>query len=191
MYYGAKGIDWAPITEEKAGALPTYGEVMRIGELNKVTDAPAFAEAKAYGDNALARHVAEFKECPLDIEVLDMPKTVVSAITGAKISEGDAKDLHFNEADNPPYGGVVFYVNELLADNRKVFTGFFYPKAKAVMQGETYSTKGESVTLTGKKLRLTASTAKNGDWKVESDYLETEEAAIAWCKAKLGAAAAT
>jgi len=191
MYYGAKRIKWAPVSEEPAGALPTYGEAMSIGELNKVTDAPAYAEAKAYGDNALGRYVAEFKECPLDIEVLDMPKTVAGAITGAKISEGEGKDIHFNEADNPPYGGVVFYVNELLADNRKVFTCFFYPKAKAVMQGETYSTKGESITLTGKKLRLLASPAKNGDWKIESDYLETEEAAIAWCDAKLGAAAAT
>ena len=63
MRYGAKMLMWAPFAQENAepaGALPTYGTAKQLGELNKVTDAPAFNEAKAYGDNGLGRYVNEF-----------------------------------------------------------------------------------------------------------------------------------
>ena len=71
--YGAKYIQWAPFAEQTpdalASAYPKYGTPMNLGPLTKVTDAPTFNEAKAYGDNALAEYVVEFKECQVDVEI--------------------------------------------------------------------------------------------------------------------------
>ena len=190
MKYGAKGYRWAPITAEPAGSLPTYGGAVVLGELNQVVDNPTYNEAKGYGDNALRRHVVKFKECGIDVAILDMTNANAAAVFGTEVPTTAAKDLHFNESDNPPYGGAAFYINELLEDNKDVFKCVFYPKQKATMQGETYDTTGESITLTNKKIHFTGSTANNGDWKIESDYFDTEEAAIAWLDEKLPLAAA-
>lgn len=187
--YGAKHVMFAPFAAEDpepANSLPNYAEAFELGELNKVTDAPVFNEAKAYGSNALGRYVSEFKENPIDVEILDMTVEHASVVTGAKIdTEGD-KTTHFNSEDNAPYGGLAFYINELLANNVKKYRGIFYPKAKAVMQGETYTTKGDSITLENEKLRFMGAAAKNGDWKLKSDRFDTEAEAQAWVEKMLG-----
>lgn len=191
MRYGAKMLMWAPFAQENAepaGALPTYGTAKQLGELNKVTDAPAFNEAKAYGDNGLGRYVNEFKEVPVDVEILDLTNELASELVGAKLDSTEGrKDLHFNAEDNAPYGGLSFYINELLAGNVKKYKGIFYPKVKAAMQGKEYNTKGDTITLVGEKLHFLGSAAKNGDWKIESEYFATEAEAEAWVKGKLGA----
>lgn len=189
MIYGAKGIKWAPITAEPAGALPTYGEARVLGELNRVADSPVFNEAKGYGDNALRRHVVKFKEAGIDVTVLDMTNENASAVMGAKIPEGAAKNLHFTANDSPPNGGMAFYINELMEENVDAFKGIFYPKVKAAMQGSEYATNGESITLTAKNLHFTASAANSSDWKIESDYFTTEAEAQQWVDSMVGATA--
>ena len=189
MRYGAKGIMWAPFAAENPesdDALPNYGEARTLGELNKVTDNPTYNEARAYGDNTLSRFVSEFRENVVDVDILELPNDTASAVTGAKIDTTADKDLHFNSEDNAPYGGLAFYVNQLLTGNKKKYQGIFYPKLKAAMQGKEYSTKGESITLTGEKLHFVGTAAKNGDWKIQSDYFDTEADAVAWTKKKLG-----
>ena len=64
-----------------------------------------------------------------------------------------------------------------------------YPKVKAVMQGEAYTTKGESITLANHKLKFTAAACSNGDWKILSDDFNTEQEAIAWVNEKVKATA--
>ena len=180
MIYGAKGITTAVITAEPDNVLPTYGESFVLGELNRVADSPAFNEAKGYGDNALKRHVVKFREATVDVTVLDMSNEHAATIFGAEIPDKAAGDLHFTDKDNPPYCGLAFYINELLEDNADRFKGIFYPKVKAAMQGSEYATNGESITLTAKALHFTASAANSGDWKIESEYFETETEAQAW-----------
>jgi len=193
MNYGAKMLQWAPFAAdnaEPAGALPNYSTPINLGELNKVTDNPTFNEAKAHGDNALRRHVNEFKEVTIDVEILDMPNEHAESVLGASIPAGEGKDLHFGAEDNPPYGCLGFYVNELLAGNKKAFKGVFYPKVKATMQGAEYATKGDSITLTGCKLRFLGTSCNSGDWKIQSDYFNTEAEAVAWVNNKVKAATA-
>lgn len=190
MVYGAKMLMFAPFAAENpepAGALPNYGAAVELGELNKVTDTPAFNEAKAYGNNVLGRYVNKFKEVPIDVTILDLSNENAALITGAVI-ETSGKDLKFNVKDNAPYGGMAFFVNELLAGNVDAYKGVFYPKVKATVQGQTYDTMGDSIVLAAKNLRFMGSAAKTGDWKIESPYFESEDEAIAWVRAKLGAA---
>ena len=189
MNYGAKNINWAPITAEPANALPTYGAKFKLGELNQVADSPSFNEVRASGDDRTARYAAFFKEVPIDVTVLDMTNENAAAITGATIETGDGKNLRFKTTDKAPYGGLGFHITELMEDNVVQHKGIFYPKAKAVMQGQTYDTKGETVTLQGKKLRFLGLAAKSEDWKIESPYFDTEEEADAWVDQMLGGAA--
>lgn len=190
--YGAKYLRWAPFAETTPDAVdtayPKYGTPMGLGALVKVTDSPAFNEAKSFGDNALRDHVNEFKECPVTVELTELSNPVASAVLGATINEEADNDLEFSAEDNAPYGGLAFYINKMEA-GVKSFHGIYYPKLKAAMQGTEYATKGDSITLTGGTLNFTASVPACGKWKVESEDFPTEAAAKAWVDEKIKAAA--
>lgn len=189
MEYGAKYLHWAPFSDgdaEPDSQFPLYGEPIRLEDLALVSDAPQFNEAKGYGDDALSRYIREFREADLNVEVLDIEREKMAAITGAQIMEGVG--LAFGTDDNAPYGGLAFYTRNLGKDGKVFFEGVYYVKAKANMQGKTYTTKGESITLTNEKLSFKAAACKgNGKWKVISDERFDEETqAQAWVLARLG-----
>lgn len=183
MDYGAKYIRWAPFAEtnpEPDGQLPDYGEAVSLGSLNKVTETPAFNEAKGYGDNSLKVYVNKFKEATLAVEVTEIPRDAMSAVSGSEIETGEKKNMWFGDNDKPPYGGLSFYVNMLLDDGRDVCRGLFYPKVKAMLQGGEYNTNGDNITLSTGKLQFTASSCKLGKWRCYSVDFETEDEAKAW-----------
>ena len=186
MEYGAKNIRVGKITAEQANAMPTYDKAMLLGELNQLADNPSFAEAKAAGDNnALARYIKQFTQATVDVTVLDITNEVASMVLGATIESGSTqKGLSFSGNDVAPYVGLGFYTTNLLAENVVRYKAIFYPRCKASMQGKTYDTKGDSITLSNSKLQFTASVCNKGArWKMESEFLETEAAAEAWLEA--------
>ena len=189
MEYGARFLHWAPFAEETPepdGAFPNYGEPIRLKDLSLVSDNPQFNEAKAYGDDALSRYKREFREADINVEVLDIERTSMSAITGAEIMEGVG--LAFGSNDDAPYGGLAFYTSNLGADGKTFYEGVYYVKAKANMQGKTYNTKGENLSLTNEKLSFKAASGKgNHKWKViSSEHILTEDEAQKWVLARLG-----
>lgn len=178
MRYGAKYLKWGKITAETSTALPTYGEAISLGELNRLSDNPSFSEAKAYGDDVLARYVKEFREVPVDVEILDIENEKAATITGAKMEEGVG--LKFGAGDNAPYGGLGFYTAEMNKNNVKSYQGVFYPKLKANMVGEEYSTKGETIALSNQKLQFMGMACDCGLWKIISPDFTTETEAKNW-----------
>ena len=183
MDYGAKYIRWAPFAAEspqKMGKLPSYGPAITLGALNKATDTPAFNEAKGYGDNVLKVYVNKFKETVIAIETTEVPRDSMSAVSGTTLESETKKNMRFRSTDKTPYGGLGFFVSKILDDGRDVCMGIFYPKVKAMLQGATYNTDGENITLSTSKLQFTGSACDSGDWKIESDFFETEAAAQAW-----------
>lgn len=196
MEYGAKCLRWAPFAAtnpEPENALPNYGTPMTLGELVKVSDNPSFVEGKAAGDNnATARYIKKFQQCTVDAEVLEFSNEVAAAIFGSTLDTTEnKKNLHFNDADNPPYGGLAFYTTNLMSGNVVKFQGVYYPKLKASMQGKEYSTTGDSITLTSGKTQFLAMRCNNGDWKVQSEFFSTEAEAIAWVNEMVKAASST
>lgn len=189
--YGAKYIKWAPFADtdpdESTAAFPKYGTPLSLGALQKVTDSPTFNEGKIYGDDVLDEYASEFKECSVDVEITELTNETASGVTGAEIDSDEEGDLHFNVGDTAPYGGKAFYIKKLVKGKAK-YQGIYYPKVKATMQGEEFTTKGESITLTGGKLKFLASACAKGDWKVKSALMDTEEAAKAWVDGKIKAA---
>lgn len=183
MDYGAKYIRWAPFAKENpetAGKLPSYGPAVNLGALNKVTDTPSFNEAKGHGDNALKVYVNKFKETVIAVEVTEVPRDQMAAISGCEIEEGVHKNMRFRTTDAPPYGGMGFFVNKILDDGRDVFMGVFYPKVKAMLQGTEYNTNGDSITLATNKLQFTGAAVGTNDWRLYSDYFDKEEDVVAW-----------
>lgn len=183
MDYGAKYIRWAPFAAENpepAGKLPSYGTAVSLGALNKVSDTPSFNEAKGYGDNVLKVHAVRFKEAVIAVEVTEVPRDAMSAVSGAEVETGEHKNMWFGDSDKPPYGGLGFYVNVLLDDGSDVCRGVFFPKVKAMLQGTEYNTNGESITLAAGKLQFTASSCAAGKWRCYSEDFETEAEAEAW-----------
>ena len=109
----------------------------------------------------------------------------LAAIVGATVAESG--DLSFGAEDAPPYGGYAFYINKMLDNGNKVYQGVYYPKTKAVIQGDEYSTKGDSITLASSKLQMMASACNSGEWKVMSKDFTSEAEADAWCDAQFTA----
>ena len=185
MEYGANNIRVGKITAEPAAAMPTYDGAILLGELNQLADNPSYVEAKAAGDNnALARYIKAFSQATVDVTVLDLSNEVASMVLGATIESGSQKGLSFSGNDMPPYVGLGFFTQNLMAGNQVKYQAIFYPKCKASMQGKTYDTKGESIALSNSKLQFTASVCnKDAKWKMESEYLDTEAEAEAWLEA--------
>ena len=192
MEYGARFLHWAPFAPENPepdGAFPNYGEPVRLYDLALLSDAPRFNELSAYGDDTLSRYKREFSEADVSVEVLDIEREALGAITGAEIMEGVG--LAFGSDDSAPYGGLAFFTSNLGRDGKTYYEGIYYVKLKAGMEGKTYTTKGQTTTLTNEKLTFKAAAgAGNRKWKVVSDERFTDEAqAQAWVLARLGKAA--
>lgn len=188
MQYGARGARFAPFAADyvpTAGQAPTYGAPVSFAPLVKVTESPSFNTVKAYGDDRVTGQMSEFKECPIAIEVNDLPIDTAKAVLGGNVGEDGA--LIRSTEDTIPFGGFCYHIHALLPDvNKKVWRSYFFPRVQATMQGHDYSTKGESVVLSNEKLTLNAMAAMDNNWRYDSPDFDTEEQAIAWENTKFG-----
>lgn len=183
MDYGAAYVKWAPFAAadpEPDIGYPRYQAPMSLGALMEINDNPTFAEGKGYGDNNTQEHAIEFVECPVDLQVTELPEEAGRAILGCAAGSGNANTgMKHNIEDNPPYGGLAFYTNKLVY-GVKGYKGYYYPKLKAKMGANSFKTKEGSITLTGRKLSLLATAPKSGDWMEESAIFTTEAEAKEW-----------
>lgn len=184
MRYMAKYIQWAPFAEtdpEPAGKLPSYGDAVNLGALNQVVETPSFNEAKGYGDDAQKVYVNRFKEAVLAVQITEIPREQMAAVSGAQMEPGQYKNMRFRSEDTPPKGGLGFIYRNILDDGGgEKCVGVFYPKVKAMLQDTTYDTNGENISLAYDKLQFTSSACNSGDWKIESPDFDTDEEAKAW-----------
>ena len=192
--YGAKYLRWAPFADENADedekSLPKYGASMSLGALMEVTDAPEFSEATIDGDDKIDESVSEFSKCPIDLKTTELPMDAASELYGANLSEDG--ELANGGDDVAPLGGLAFLISKRIKGQPK-HQGVFYPKTQAVPQGETFTTKGSSITLNGDLVKLTALLPANRKWRIKSKLFSTESEAKAWVDGKLppnGSAAA-
>lgn len=183
-------IQWAPFAAaQAAGALPKYEAPVNLGALNQVNETLNFNEASAYGDNVRKAYVKQFRDGTLAVETLYLSHENAAKISGATLDEENENDLPFNADDTPPYGGLAFFVTKLKDDESGTvyYQGVWYPKVKANIEGDTFQTKGDSITLTNDKLSFAVFACNAGDYKIKSDELATEAEAIAWVNEKIKA----
>lgn len=187
--YGAFYLQWAPITEETADALPEYGDPVNLGALTKVTDAPTYSSVTANGDNRVRDSVDEFTGGTVDVNVTELENPVAAKIYGVAHTDEEG-DLVLSTEDAPPYGGMAFCLNKVKG-TVKFFQGVFYPKLKAVPQGNEFNTKAKSgAVLTGGKIHFNWEAPEYGKYFYMSPELQTEAEAKAWVDSKIKKAAA-
>ncbi len=182
---GARYAKWAPVTAEPSASLPQYGDVVNLGALVSVNDTPNFNEAKQYGDDHAVNVLYEFKDCDLDCEVTEMATQTAAKLYGETFTPGQTSapgTKTSKQDDSAPYGGFGF-IRATYENNAYGYVGVYYPKAKAVPQGATYTTKGDSIVFTGDKFKMKAIACANGVWREESEPFTSESAAQAWVDA--------
>lgn len=183
-------IQWAPFAAaQTAGALPKYEAAANLGSLNQVSETLNFNEASAYGDNVRKAYVKQFRDGTLAVETLYLSHENAAKISGATLDTDNENDLKFGADDTPPYGGLAFFVTKLKDDESGTvyYQGIWYPKVKANIEGDTFQTKGESITLANDKLSFAVFACDTGDYKIKSDELASEAEAIAWVNDKIKA----
>jgi hypothetical protein len=180
---GVRYAKWAPISAEPSAALPQYGDVEDLGALVSVADTPNFNDVKQYGDDVAKNTIAGFKDCTLACEVTEMEVQIAGKLFDATYVAGASSapgTVTFKDDDAPPYGGFGFIASTYTDADGYQYRGIYYPKVKAVPQGKTYQTKGDSIAFVGDSFQFTAIRCNSGVWKEESEPFATEAAAQAW-----------
>ena len=187
MDYGALYVKWAPLTKDEENSDSVkYGDIVDLGELMEININPTYTEAEGYGDNELREHISRFIKASVDLQVTELPETAAAAMFGADLDglrdEGDTtyKGVRHNVADEPPYGGLAFITNKRI-NGVNYYKGYCLPKLKAVPAGLNFKSVGTSISLSGRKLSMVASSLLyNKDWMYESPLYEELDDAVFW-----------
>ena len=106
MQYGAKGARFAPFSKDydpSKTSTPTYDttKLVSLSPLAKVDDSPSYTTVKAYGDDHVTGQLSEFKECPITVEVNDLPNETAAVVLGCEL-DGSTKELKQTSNDTAP-----------------------------------------------------------------------------------------
>lgn len=178
--FGARYSRWAPWTEGFGDTddkkLPTYGEVVEIGQLNKANESLNFSEGSMHGDDQIALYEKNFKDGTLDVESVFIPVPSAAAMFGAA---SDAQNgLSLGSDDKAPYGGYGCITHHA-SKGKTYFQAEFYPKVKASPTAESYETRGDNINFAADKLSFHIESPVCRKYKIVKDF-DTEAAAKAF-----------
>lgn len=152
--YGARNSRWAPFADgfedTNPAKLPSYGEPLKIGELNKVNESLNFNEGSLPGDNQIVLYDKKFKDGNADVESVYIPIQTAAKMLGA--ASDDENGMAHGSDDNAPYGGYGYVVNHV-GKTQKYSQVRFYPKVKATTpSSSTFDTRGENINFATDKM---------------------------------------
>lgn len=188
--FGAKYPCFAKIADEPASALPTYEGFATIGRLVKADLSLSFASGKLYADDSLAESVDEFVSGTISMETDDVADEVAALIYGATVKEEgatnragggatvNAKEVTYSAGDSAPMGGLAYY-KALMRNGVKLYKGYYYPRVKATLGGDTAETKGDSITFGTSTTEFTVFECSSGAWRITKEF-DTEDEAAEW-----------
>lgn len=181
---GANKPYYAPVQQENAGAMPTYGEAQEMSEFVALTENIQYAEAEFYSNNRMSESDRAYKRADLSYQNKGISPETMAAIYGAELSEEG--ELTFGANQKSPRIGFGFY-REMSDEGVRYYEGVLYPMVQAHMTGETDNTRGENITYSGDTTEMVAYAL--GDeaqtWKVTKIFATAAEAE-AWVLGKLG-----
>lgn len=183
--FGAKYPCFAKIKTESESALPTYEDFVTIGRLVKADLSLSFASGKLYADDSLAESVDEFISGTISMETDDVADEVAALIYGADVSnENGDKEVTYSAGDSAPMGGLAYY-KALMRNGTKLYKGYYYPRVKATLGGDTAETKGDSITFGTSTTEFTVFECNTGAWRITKEF-DTEDEAAEWVDEVLG-----
>lgn len=181
--YGARYSHWAPWAKDfedtDVTALPKYGTVVNVGQLNKATESLNFNEGSLPGDDQIVLYEKLYKDGTVDVESVYLAVTDAATMLGASC---DAENgLAHGDDDKPPYGGYGCITHHV-SKTKSYFQAIFYPKVKAAASNETYETGGNGVNFSTDKLSFHVESPACRKYKIIKDF-DTEEEARAYIDA--------
>lgn len=175
--YGARNSRWAPWAEgfedTDPTKLPSYGEVVDVGQLNKVNESLNFNEGSLPGDDQIVLYEKEFKDGNVDMESVYIPVKTAADMLGASCD--DANGMSHGDDDKPPYGGYGFITHHI-SKTSKYFQVVFYPKVKASPTAATFDTRGDNINFVTDKMPFHLESPACRKYKVVKDFATEAEA---------------
>lgn len=165
-----------------------YGNPMSIGDAMNCNLQLRYAEGRLFAESALAEYIKKATGGSISVGVKYIPIAAQEVMYGSKkkartIGDKSVEGQLVTGKDVGHYVGVAFYAPDMI-DGEEKYTCVFVHKAMFGAPSRTYQTMGENIvfqtpTTTGEFLAKT----KDGKELLEAAICETEEDAIAWCKA--------
>lgn len=165
-----------------------YSSPMSVGDAMSCNLQLRFAEGRLFAESTLAEFIKKCTGGSLSVGVKYIPTAAQELMYGAKpkartVGDKSVSGLLISGKDVGHYVGVSMYAPDMI-DGEEKYTCIFIHKAMFGHPGYNFQTMGENIvfqtpTTTGEFLART----KEGKELLEAAVCETEEDAIAWCKA--------
>lgn len=161
----------------------SYETPTEVGDAMNATLELKFAEGRLYAEGKLAEYIKLATGGTLSLAVKYIKHAAQVMMYGAA---GEGTALKFSAKDVANYVGVGLYAPDKV-DGATKYTCVFVPKALFGPPSYAYQTKGESIsfstpTTTGEFLPADDSE----ETLLDTETVDTAEAAVAWIRAKLG-----
>lgn len=169
----------------------TYGTPLSAGDAMNANFDLRFAEGRLYAESTLAEYMKLAIGGTISLGVKYIPEDAQSLMFGAKsatrtVNSATVDGIKFTAKDIAKYVGVSFYAPDMI-DGVPKYTCVFISRALFGPPGYVYQTRGESITFqtptTSGEFLADHSTSQQ---LIETAIADTEENAVAWCKAVFG-----
>ncbi len=176
--FGARYSRWAPFAptqaDENKNAIPKYGAVKTLGELNKLVDEITTIEGGLDGDDRKPIQAYAFSKGKVSVDSVFVALKTAAEVLGADVDE--ANGLAFSGEDQAPYGGYGCITHHQ-SPNKVYWQALFYPMVKAMVPaGETYTSRGDTLTFATDKLVFGVAEPLCGKYKIVKDFDTEKEA---------------
>ena len=162
-----------------------YTEPTDVGDAMSAQLERKFAEGRLYAESKLAEYIKLATGGTISLAVKYIKRAAQAMLYGCT-SDTSKENLKFSAKDIANYVGVGFYAPDKI-DGVTKYTCVWVPKALFGPPSLSYQTKGENIqfntpTTTGEFLADDSA----DELLLETETVDTAEAAVAWIKGKLG-----
>ena len=167
----------------------TYTDHCSAGDAMSATLELRFAEGRLYAESKLAEYIKLATGGTVSLGVKYIPDAAQTLMFGAaQVTKSDSTPagLKYTAKDNANYVGLAFYAPDQI-DGATKYTCVFVPKVMFGPPSMAFQTKGDTIsfntpTTTGEFLPDDSS----GELLLETAIADSMDAAVTWCKGKLG-----
>ena len=142
---------------------------------------PAYNSVSYPGDDEVVKQIDKFKNSAISLKVTKLPIVAASTVFGHTVVGTEVKR---NTADEPNYVGIGTVTTVVNDDGANTYMAMITPKVKFMEGANTFTSNGDTITITAPQITGTAFADINGDWDIEKTF-NTEAEALAYVKSTL------
>lgn len=166
---GMRKSYFAPITEEKANAHPTYGSPLDMGAAVKGYLSITTMSGEIAGDDITQLRFENFQGAQLDAETTCSDLELNATVYGHKYTDGlETSTID----DNPPNGGYAFVEPILGEDKKLLYRATFLYKTSAIPSSEKTEADTRKSDFNPKynSMSLAVGADNTGAWRARKEF---------------------